>query len=243
MKTKTLIFAALVSTCLGASLRAQGPPPPPPDGGPRHEHGHRPPPPPRGAAEQISGTVSQYILNPSGEADGLLLADGTQLKFPPHMSADLVKTVKPNDTITAQGNREEAQVFHAFTITNSASKASVVEARPSEFSRPLPPELRGLNLKPMETSGSIKAVLHAPRGEVEGAILADGAIVRLEPRAGEQFASLFTKGAALSVKGYGTANALGRVLLVTEIGTAGQPLQPIYGASLSATAAPSPAAP
>lgn len=240
MKTKILIVSFLVNGAfLSANLMAQAPPPPPPGGpgphGKHGKHGERPPPPPRGAAEQISGVVAQYILNANGEADGLLLADGTQIKFPPHMSADLVRTLKPNDSMTAQGNREQAQVFHAFTITNTATSASLAEARPSAFARRLPPELRGVNLKPMEASGNVKAVLRAPRGEVEGAILADGTVVRVQKDVGAQFANLFVKDASLSVKGYGTTNALGRALLVTEIGAPGKPLTAIYGADASAS--------
>lgn len=245
MKTKVSLLAALAAATLaGQPLLAQPPAasPPPPSRQTR-EPIPPPPPPSNGAAQQIDGTIAQYLLNPNGEADGLLLMDGTQIKFPPHMSADLVRTVKPNDSIAARGNREQSQVFHAFTITNTATNASVVEARPSEFARRLPPELRGVNLKPMEAGGNIKAVLHAPRGEVEGAVLADGTVIRIQPEAGAQFANLFVKGAAVSVKGYGTTNALGRALLVTEIGASGQTLTSIYGAGSAAPAGPQPPPP
>ena len=43
------------------------------------------------------GTVGQYLLNPHGEVDGLLLSDGTQVHFPPHMGDELVAAVKPQD--------------------------------------------------------------------------------------------------------------------------------------------------
>src|SRR5436309_15397771 len=85
--------------------------------------------------EQIGGTVNMYLLNPRGEVDGLLLTDGTQVKFPPHMSADLTSWVRPSESIRAQGVREVASVFTAFTITN-ANGQSLNEARPI---RPPPP--------------------------------------------------------------------------------------------------------
>jgi hypothetical protein len=185
------------------------------------------PPAPAAATEQIAGAVGMYLLIPRGEVDGLLLADGTQVKFPPHMSADLTRTVRPGDSITAQGVREAFPVFTAFTITNATSGQSLNEVRPTQ---PPPPNLRGVNLTPMQADGKIKALLHAPRGEIEGAVLDNGTIVRIAPRASEQFMSIFQTGAAISARGYGTQNEFGSCFESTEIGAAGQTLTPVYGA-------------
>jgi len=186
----------------------------------------QPPPPLVGGTEQIAGTVNIYLLNPRGEVDGLLLTDGTQVKFPPHMSTDLTSWVRPSESITAQGVREVASVFTAFTITN-ANGQSLNEARPI---RPPPPsDLRSVNLAPMQAEGKIRIVLHAPRGEVAGAVLEEGTIVRIAPHVSAQVSALFQQGAAIFAKGYGTQNEFGRALEATEIGANGQALTPIYG--------------
>jgi hypothetical protein len=191
----------------------------------------QPGPPPPGTqsvapTEQIAGTLSMYLVNPRGEVDGLLLTDGAQVKFPPHMSADLTRSVRPNERITAQGVREVSPVFTAFTITN-ANGQPVNEARPM---RPQPrPDLRGVNLKPMQADGKIRVVLHAPRGEIEGAVLDNGMIVRIAPHSSAQFSGLLQTGAAISVKGYGTENEFGRSFEATELGVGGQTLTQIYG--------------
>jgi hypothetical protein len=182
-------------------------------------------------------------MNPNGEVDGLLLIDGAQIKFPPHMSADLTRTVKPNDRISAQGQREQAGVFTAFTITNTANNQSVTESRPSQFPRSLPPELRGVNLKPMEASGNVKVTLHAPRGEVEGAVLQDGTILRTRPNASAPFNSLLAVGQAISAKGFGTANQFGKCIEVTDIGANGQALTSLYGTSSATPVNPPPPPP
>ena len=202
MKTKHLILIMIARVIAAATSFAQ-PLPPAPVGG----------------TEQIAGTVSMYLLNPRGEVDGLLLADGTQVKFPPHMSADLTRTVRPGDRITAQGVREASPVFTAFTITNATNGQSVNEVRPTQ---PPPPDLRGVNLTPMQADGKIKALLHAPRGGIQGAVLDNGTIVRIAPHASEQFMSIFQTGAAISARGYGTQNEFGRCFQPTEIGAAGQ---------------------
>jgi len=221
MKTKHLIPMMIASVVATAISFAQ---PPPPD--PRGPGGA--PPPPMAATEQITGTVSQYLMNPNGEVDGLLLSDNTQVKFPPHMSADLTRAVRPNDRIIASGEREGAQTFHAFTIS-SANGQSVNEARPSQ--PPPPPDLRGVNLQPMSANGRIKSLLHAPRGEVDGAVLDDGTILHVRPDASAQFSSLLTIGQSISASGFGTANSFGKSIEVSAIGAAGQALIPIYAAA------------
>src|SRR5207244_9529633 len=73
-----------------------------------------PPPPPRPLAPvqptplgqptpTVSGTVQQYLLTPHGEVEGLLLTDGTIVRFPPHLSAALASTVKPGDAAPVTG--------------------------------------------------------------------------------------------------------------------------------------------
>jgi hypothetical protein len=69
-----------------APAPSQQPNPPPPTTPP-------PVPPPQlgGSAQltSIRGTVSQYMLNPDGFVNGLLLSDNTIVRFPPHMSQQL----------------------------------------------------------------------------------------------------------------------------------------------------------
>jgi len=53
----------------------------------------------------IKGTVAQYSLTPGGDVDGLILADGTEIFWPPHFSTQLVFSVRPGDAVTIQGRR------------------------------------------------------------------------------------------------------------------------------------------
>src|SRR6266852_9938369 len=86
-----------------------GAPPPPPVAPPPPPQVQPPVPPmPAGVYGQpglgIQGTVRQYLMNPEGEVDGLLLNDGTQVHFPPHMAIELVSAIKLNDPVNVQGN-------------------------------------------------------------------------------------------------------------------------------------------
>jgi hypothetical protein len=93
------IAAAVASLGMMGSVlcqQATAPPPVPtqqPAPPPEAQQPVPPPPPPPGGAAQVTsirGTVSQYLMNPDGLVDGLLLSDNTIVRFPPHMSQQLV---------------------------------------------------------------------------------------------------------------------------------------------------------
>src|SRR5438093_13396385 len=88
-----------------------------------------PPPAVSQATETVQGTVSQYLMNPQGEVDGLLLRDGAQVHFPSHMSADLTQAVKTNDNVSTQGVRENTVHLLELTICDKARGTSVIETR------------------------------------------------------------------------------------------------------------------
>ena len=44
------------------------------------------------------GTVKQYTLTPRGDVDGLILNDGTKVKVPKHLAAQVVFAIRPQAT-------------------------------------------------------------------------------------------------------------------------------------------------
>jgi len=95
-----LIDGPAIAACgLAGAQPATTPPPTPPAVA-------APAPPPSGFSyaiqqlPQFQGTVPRYTLTPRGDVNGLLLSDGTEVHFPPHMSAQLVHAIKPGDAVT-----------------------------------------------------------------------------------------------------------------------------------------------
>ena len=124
--------------------------------------------PPNDAAKMIKGTVAQYSLTPGGDVDGLILADGTEIFWPPHFSTQLVFSVRPGDAVTIQGSKVGVTpMVAAESVTNDATSVTVANMGP-----PSPP-------KRLEDEGSIKAQLHDRRGTLNGVLLEDGTIVRM----------------------------------------------------------------
>jgi hypothetical protein len=77
------------------------------------------------------------------------------------------------------------------------------------------------------TSGVIKALTYAPRGEIDGVVLDNGTIVHVPPPVGMQYASLLCVGAPLAASGYGITNSYGRSFEATAIGSSAGQMQTV----------------
>lgn len=185
-----------------------------------------PMPPAPGTVTQ--GTVVQVLMNHHGEADGLLLDNGVQIHFPPHMSERLVAIGIPGQPVGAQGYTVAGgPMFRAYAITNLSNQKTIVQEEPSWFQRP-PPHVRDQQLVLQQADGTIQHLLYGKRGEVNGVILNDRTIVRVPPHAYQQMGNLLQRGQAISAQGYGMSNAIGRVLKADAVGPASGALTPIY---------------
>ena len=54
---------------------------------------------------ESSGTFERFLINPRGDADGMILANGAEIHFPPHMSAELCAAIRPGQAIKVRGVR------------------------------------------------------------------------------------------------------------------------------------------
>jgi hypothetical protein len=125
----------------------------------------------------IKGTVARYTLTPRGDVDGLMLTNGTEVHFPPHLSTQLVYAVKPGDAVTVRGVKAlGVPLVAAVSITNDGSGQSVIDDGPGFGRGPKGPREAG---QPMSVQGRVQRALHGPRGEVNGAMLDDSTILRL----------------------------------------------------------------
>lgn len=158
----------------------------------------------------ISGTVRQYTLTPRGDVDGLLLNDGTEVKVPPHLTGQIVYSIHPGDAVTIRGLRARAlPLVEAAAITNNANGRTVVDGGPAG------PVGAG-----METtiSGTISATLHGARGEVNGALLDNGILLRLPPPEADRMQALLQPGQTIAARGARLDTVLGSVIDVHAIG-------------------------
>jgi len=159
---------------------------------------------------EIKGKVAQYTLTPRGDVDGLILDDGTEVHTPPGISSELVFAVHPGDAVTIHGLKARAlPMVAAASVTNDATAVTVT----SHMGRG-----PGWNRQSAQASGVIKEVLHSPRGENNGALLADGTVVRLPPREADKLGDALAPGKPLFARGDGVSSTLGKVVMARQIG-------------------------
>ena len=180
------------------------------------------------------GTVRFFTLTPRGDVDGFVLADGTEVHLPPHLSAQLAAAVKVGDAVTVRGLRAAAvPMVAAMSVTGDANGQSVVDAGPEGRRGPGPD--RGPGAPPAvvgpavlgEVSGKVLIALHGPRGELNGAMLEDGTALRLPPPEAARLAAMLQPGQAVVAQGPAVTTALGRVVMVRGIGATREALQPV----------------
>lgn len=188
-----------------------------------------PPPFPPGApafAQQslpmINGTVARFTLSPRGELDGMILGDGTEVHVPPHLSAQLAAAVRPGDTVSINGFRSPTSALViATSVTNIANGLAVVDRGPpppGTMPPPPPPGMPAPGAQSASAQGRVQALLHGPAGDVNGALLEDGTVLRMPPHIAYQVAALLTPGQTIAVQGWGLNTPYGRVIDVQAVG-------------------------
>jgi hypothetical protein len=167
---------------------------------------------------ETKGTVKQYTLTPRGDVDGLMLNDGTEVKLPPHLTAQIVFAVRPGDAVSVRGLRARAlPLVDAASVTNFVSGVTVTANGP-------PSGGPGRAITETTLSGKVAAVLHGKRGEVNGVVLENGTTLRLPPPEAERMQSLLQAGQAVAVRGTSLVTPFGTVVEVRAIGTSAEQL-------------------
>ncbi|MES2533047.1 MAG: hypothetical protein V4636_18540 [Pseudomonadota bacterium] len=231
-------LAALAAVMLiGTAAFAQQPPPPLPPAQaapmPVGPAAARPMPPGRvananadAATSMFSGRVRQWLLNPNGEVDGLLLADGTQVAFPPHLSAMVLQTLKPGDAVQISGWRAPgAPVVRAVSL--SANGRTLADQPPAAGNAPPAPRDPAA-LTAMSTSGRVSRLLYTGRGDVNGVLLDNGSIVRFPPHVGAEMVSTLQPDSTVHAKGWGSRGPLGSAMEATAIGSSADGMRELF---------------
>ena len=219
----SLLMPLVAALALGAHLQ-------PAHAQPSHHAG---PPQYYGAATAVAptvdGQVQRLLINPFGEVDGLLLADGRVVKMPPHLGEAVAAVVAPGQTVRVGGYAHgySPNTIEALTVTNLQTGQTVVDQGPPWPRVPkMPPHLRMATLSQLQVSGVVQTLLHGRHGEVNGVILDNGAIVRFPPHA---MMVPPQPGQTLSAVGLGTRNQYGLALEATALGPQAGAFVPFTG--------------
>ena len=170
---------------------------------------------------ETSGVVDLFLLDAGGEADGLVLTDGTEVHFPPHMGEAVLDAVKPGSAVRIRGVRPRGVAMIAAVSVASEAGPCIVDRGPPDKGKP-PGQARkpagGVRIA-IEAEGVLRQVLHGPRGEVRGLLLEDGRVGRFPPQAAAGLAPHLQLKARVLLRGDGFTTEHGTVIAVREIGS------------------------
>jgi hypothetical protein len=169
------------------------------------------------------GKVVQFTLNPHGDLDGLVLDADRLVHFPPHMGPEVAKAIAIGDRVRVRGVRPRgAALIAAVALEGSGGDIIVDRGPPDGHKHDKPPKkdpkrdpAKGHH--PLSASGEVRLSLFGPKGELRGALLADGTVLRVGPKEAGGAAKYLAPGAHISVRGRGIENKHGRVIEVAEI--------------------------
>jgi len=172
------------------------------------------------------GTVERFVLNPHGEVDGFVMNGAMQapvlVHTPPHMEPELIRHVRAGAAVSVRGVRPRKADLIAAVAVTAANGASIIDQGPHHER-----EHPKLEKKKMPAEGTVRLSLFGPKGELRGALLADGTVIRIGPKEAEQVAALLAPNAKIAVIGDGLDTEHGRVVHAKEIGASSHDLRPI----------------
>jgi hypothetical protein len=174
------------------------------------------------------GHVRCFLFNPKGDADGLILVDGLEAHFPPHLSRDILKSIQIGEAVTLFGVKPRAAEMIACVALESVSGERIVDTGPPvKAKKKLPGKHAESTAESVDMEDVVERSLHGPKGEVRGVLLSNGCIVRFPPHCAEGAERLLKSGATLAVRGDVIDVPGSRVLEATAWGKSMSTLKPL----------------
>jgi hypothetical protein len=169
----------------------------------------------------VTSGVERFLVNPDGNAEGMILSNGVEVYFPPHLSAAVLTAIQVGDRITVYGVLPMAEPMIAAAIIEAANGTRIEDLRLP--TRKLPRPATEHRIKPRERSrleveALVRRKLHGPNGETRGVLLDDGTTVVLPGHGCEDLAALLSPASWLTVSGEGLVTEMGKVITADQIG-------------------------
>jgi hypothetical protein len=73
----------------------------------------------------VTSSVERFLVNPDGNADGMILGNGVEVYFAPHLSAAVLAAIQVGDRITVYGPLPMAEPMIAAVIIEAANGARI----------------------------------------------------------------------------------------------------------------------
>lgn len=80
----------------------------------------------------VTSRVERFLINPSGNADGMVLANGVKVQIRPHLSAAVLTAIHIGDRITVYGLLPLASPMIAAVVIEAANGERMIDVEPRD---------------------------------------------------------------------------------------------------------------
>jgi hypothetical protein len=179
---------------------------------------------------QINAVFERFIINRRGYIDGLVVSHGHAsllVHVPPHLHEQIECAVRPDDMIQIRGVRLRGMNAIAAIAITTADRTEIVDHGPDHTDKHKAEETADEAEEDASLDGLVRLPLFGPKGELRGALLTDGTVLRVGPEEAKLVGHLLAAGASLAVRGKRLVTKHCTVVTVAEIGSNATELQPI----------------
>jgi hypothetical protein len=162
----------------------------------------------------VTSSVERFLVNPDGNADGMILLNGVEVYFAPYLSRAVLTAIHVGDRITVYGELPMAEPMIVAAVIEATNGDRIEDlGLPVSKAPGIDAERRKEQVERsrFQVQALIRRTLHGPTGETRGVLLDDGTTVALPAQEDEDLSELLSPASWLTVRGAG---------LVTEMGTA-----------------------
>ena len=180
----------------------------------------------------FTGVVERYLADPDGQVDRLLFKEGPQIAFPPDVFEAVSRVAPAGRPLVVWGIRARK----AAVITMLAFGPPDGEATMLDRIYWRPQGSPGKSRRKLLLIGTVRSPYLSPQGEIAGAILQNGDVVRVSSSAAAALKDRFKEGAKIVAEGSGAETLYGKAVDAARIGDSVASLEPVPGLSPAPTA-------
>jgi hypothetical protein len=178
----------------------------------------------------VTSSVERFLVNPDGDADGMILFNGVEVYFAPYLSTAVLTAVRVGDRITIYGVLPMAEPMIVATVIEAANGERIEDRgvpirNPSQEQQQRGSKERETTL--LQVEALVRRTLHGPLGETRGVLLDDGTSVTLPALAGQDLSDLLSPASWLTVRGEGIFTELGTAIRADQIGRSAAAMRPL----------------
>ena len=166
-----------------------------------------------------SGAIKQALLNPAGQVDGVLLTDGSAIRFyavPTARARDLSPGTWVKAAVPALANQLRTNIVLLASqdqVADLSSAPARTSTQQAGIAAPAQSEVAVPQLQPLKAISRIGAMLRGPQGSVGEIVLEDGTMVRVPPRLQMIVPVSVREGDSVEVNGAGAKFSGGTVIV------------------------------